>query len=112
MPMIKRSYTKEEKLAILKEAGIKGVTATLKKFGICPATYYCWRKKYDAMGEAGFHHGMTPVHLKEIKRLLKENKSLKELLAEKDLEGRLKDEALKKEYTWALRSRLKNGNYI
>ncbi len=101
MSMEKRTFTKEKKLEILKEATAHGVTATLEKFGIYPANYYSWRKKYDTMGEAGFRHGMTPAQLKEIKRLEKENKTLKELLAEKELEGRLKDEALKKKYAWA-----------
>ncbi len=53
------------------------------------------------MGEAGFRYGMTPPQLKEIRRLEKENKTLKELLAEKELEGRLIDKALKKKYAWA-----------
>jgi putative transposase len=99
--MEKRTFTKEEKLHLLKEASEQGVTATLEKHGIYPATFYSWKKKYDTMGEAGFRHGMTPAHLKEIKRLEKENDMLKKLLAEKELEGRLKDEALKKKYAWA-----------
>src|SRR6056297_3630482 len=101
MSMEKRSFTKEEKLAILKEASANGVTATLEKHGIYPATFYSWRKKFDTMGEAGFRHGMTPAQLKEIRRLEKENKMLKKILAEKELEGRLKDEMLKKKYAWA-----------
>ena len=101
MSMEKRAFTKEAKLAILKEAGEQGVTCTLEKHGIYPATYYSWKKKFEDMGEAGFRHGMTPEHLKEIKRLEKENEMLKRLLAEKELEGRLKDEALKKKYAWA-----------
>jgi len=102
--MEKRTFTKEQKLEILKEATAHGVTATLEKHGIYPATYYSWRKKFDTMGEAGFRHGMTPAQLKEIRRLEKENKTLKELLAEKELEGRLKDEALKKKYAWEKKS--------
>jgi len=35
------------------------------------------------MGDAGFQHGMTPAHLKEIRLLEKENGLLKKLLAEK-----------------------------
>ncbi len=101
MSMEKRTFTKEEKLHLLKEASEQGVTATLEKHGIYPATFYSWKKKYDTMGEAGFRYGMTPAHLKEIKRLEKENDMLKKLLAEKELEGRLKDEALKKKYAWA-----------
>jgi len=103
--MEKRTFTKEQKLEILKEARAHGVTATLEKHGIYPATYYSWRKKFDTMGEAGFRHGMTPAQLKEIRRLEKENKTLKELLAEKELEGRLKDESLKKKYAWEKKKR-------
>lgn len=101
MSMEKRTFTKEKKLEILKEATAHGVTATLEKYGIYPATYYSWRKKYDTMGEAGFRHGMTPAQLKEIKRLEKENKMLKDLVVKKDLEIALQDEALKKKYALA-----------
>ncbi|ALO13817.1 Transposase [Salinivirga cyanobacteriivorans] len=99
--MKKRKFTKEEKLQIIKEATEQGVNVTLEKHGIYPATYYGWKKKFETMGEAGFRHGMTPAQLKEIKRLEKENETLKKLLAEKELEGRLKDDMLKKKYAWA-----------
>jgi len=56
MSMEKRTFTKEEKLEILKEATAHGVTATLEKFGIYPATYYSWRKEYDTMGEVPCSH--------------------------------------------------------
>lgn len=99
--MKKRTFTKEEKLKILEEVKKNGVQATLDKFGIYPATYYSWKKKFETMGETGFQHGMSPMHLKEIRRLEKENNLLKKLLAEKDLEAHLKDELLKKKYPWA-----------
>ncbi len=54
---------------------------------------------------SGFRYGMTPEHLKEIKRLEKENNLLKKLLAEKELEGHLKDELLKKKRAWEKRNR-------
>ena len=73
--MKKRSFTKEEKLNILEEVKKNGVQATLDKFGIYPATYYSWKKKFETMGETGFRHGMIPAHLK--------------------------DELLKKKYPWA-----------
>ena len=98
---MKRVFTKEEKLLILKEAEEKGVKITLEKHAIYPATYYSWKRKYEEMGEAGFRHGITPEHIKEIRRLEKENATLKKLLAEKELEGHLKTELLKKKYAWA-----------
>jgi len=48
------------------------------------------------MGEEGFSHGMTPEQLKRIRELEKENRLLKEIVIQKELEGKLKDELLKK----------------
>ena len=96
----KKNIQKKEKLSILQEASENGVNVTLEKHGIYPATYYSWRKKFNEMGEVGLDHGMTKEHLKRIRELEKENSQLKEIVAEKELEGRLKDELLKKK--WAL----------
>ena len=54
----------------------------------------------ELMGDVGLSHGITPNHLKEIRRLKKENDQLKKLIVEKDLEAHLKDELLKKKYPW------------
>jgi Transposase. len=96
--MEKRKFTLEQKLAILKEVSENGVTVTLEKHGIFPATYYQWRKKLDTMGVEGFRHGMTPEQLKRIRELEKENNLLKEIIVQKELEGKLKDELLKKHF--------------
>ncbi len=98
MQMIKRTFTREQKLQIISEAKENGVAATLEKHGIYAASFYTWKKKLEAMGEEGLQHGMTPAHLKRIRQLEKENQLLKQLLAEKELEGRLKSELLKKQY--------------
>ena len=71
---------------------------TLEKHGIFPATYYQWKKKLDTMGVEGFNHGMTPEQLKRIRELEKENQFLKEIIIQKELEGKMKDELLKKRY--------------
>ena len=101
--MSKRTFTKQQKMSILKEASEQGVTKTLKKHGIYSATYYSWKEKFESMGEQGLDYGMTKAHLKRIRQLEKENRTLKELVAEKELEGKLKDELIKKKY--ALRKR-------
>ena len=38
--MEKRTFTKEEKLKIIKEASEQGVTPTLEKYNVFPASYY------------------------------------------------------------------------
>ena len=50
------------------------------------------------MGEEGFAHGMTKERLNKIKELEQEVDLLKQLLAEKEVESKLKDELLKKKY--------------
>jgi putative transposase len=94
--MEKRKFTTEEKLKIIKEASEQGVKLTLEKYSVFPASYYAWKKKMETMGEEGFSHGMTPDQLKRIRELEKENKLLKEIVIQKELEGKLKDELLKK----------------
>ncbi len=93
-----KKYTKEEKLKILKEAKRQGVKVTLEKYDLYPATYYYWKKKFEAMGSEGMDHGMTKERLRRIKQLEKEVAMLKEIVAEKELESKLKDELLKKKY--------------
>ena len=105
MMMNKRTFTKEEKLRIIKEASEQGVKVILEKYDLYPATYYSWKNKIEEMGEIGLQHGMNPQHLKRIRELEKENSALKQLLAEKELEGKLKSELLKKK--WALEKKRK-----
>jgi putative transposase len=99
----RKKFSKEEKLRIIEEVAAQGVKVTLDKYGVYPATFYEWKRKVEAMGEKGLDWGMTPEHLKEIRRLEKENQQLKELVAEQQLESKLKDELLKKKYPSARR---------
>jgi len=93
-----KKHTKAEKLSIIAEAGRKGVKVTLAKYGLYPATYYYWKKKLLVYGETGLEHRRLKGREAEMKRMEKENQMLKILLAEKELEGKLKDEMLKKKY--------------
>ncbi|HKK96155.1 MAG TPA: transposase [Anaerovoracaceae bacterium] len=93
-----KKFTKEEKLSIIQEAGENGVKVTLDKYDLYPATYYYWKKKLLLHGQDGLNHRTLKQQQVEIKKLSKENETLKILLAEKELEGKLKDEMLKKKY--------------
>jgi len=78
------------------------VQLTLRKYGIYPATYYSWRKKYLIGGEEGLADGAERKKDKQyIRKLEDEVGLLKELLAERELELALKDALLKKKYPWA-----------
>ncbi len=93
-----KKFSKEEKLAILDEGKRHGIKVTLAKYSLFPATYYYWRKKFNVYGEEGLTHQVVNDHEVLIKKLEKENEALKLMLAEKELESRLKDDLLKKKY--------------
>lgn len=100
--MEKRKWSKEEKLAILKEAEKEGIEVTLRKYGIYSSSYYTWRKKFRLEGESGLdaqERRRKDGHY--IRKLEDEVSLLKELLAEREMEIALKDELLKKKYPWA-----------
>ena len=94
----RRIFNKEEKLAILKEAEELGVRATLDKYDIYPGTYYYWKRQLFTSQDSASERQVLKSQSQTIKRLEKENQQLKILLAEKELESKLKDELLKKKY--------------
>jgi putative transposase len=91
-----KKFTKEEQLAILKEANETSVKATLEKYALYPATFYYWKKKHESQDADGLNHSSVKEKLKKLKELEKENRKLKELLAQEQLESALKNEMLKK----------------
>ena len=93
---IMQKRTKEEKEKLLLEIGRIGVVAGCRKYGLAPQTYYDWIEKYNAHGINGLEdrRGKTNEHL--LRKAEKQIKVLKEILAEKELELRMKDELLKK----------------
>jgi putative transposase len=95
--MEKRKWTKEEKLAILKEAEKEGIEVTLRKYGIYSSSYYSWRKKYRLEGAQGLEaQERRKKDGQYIRQLEDEVALLKELLADREMEIALKDELLKK----------------
>lgn len=97
--MKKRTWTQEEKLKIIAEAKSNGVSETLEKYGIYPATYYSWKKKLLIDGEEGLlDNDKRRLYKKRIEELEDQVSLYKQLLAEKELELALRDELLKKKY--------------
>lgn len=88
--------SKEEKEKIIFEIQRLGVVAGCRKHNLDPSSYYDWLDKYNAHGIEGLddRRGKSNEHL--LKQVEKENKLLKEMLAEKELEIKMKDELLKK----------------
>lgn len=88
--------TPEEKEKIILDIQRLGVVAGCRKHCISKTLYYDWLEKYTSNGLEGLFDRRGKSMDLMLKRLEKENKLLKEMLAEKELESRLKDELLKK----------------
>jgi len=95
--MTKRSFSVEEKISILEEAKLNGVSVTLRKFNIGSTLYYKWRDKFDLSGIDGLKSTYNRESV-EVKRLKDENLRLKRLLAEKEVELQIQGELIKKKY--------------
>ena len=91
-----RKWTAKEKEKILLEIQRLGVVIGCRKYNLSKSVYYTWVRRYNAFGLEGLEDRRGKRMDAQIKRLEKENKMLKELLAEKELESRMKDELLKK----------------
>ena len=92
--VMKRS--KEEKEKILLEIQKMGITAGCRKFGIAKSQYYDWLRRDNSFGLEGLEDRRKVNAERLNKQLQKENEMLKRLLAEKELESKMKDELLKK----------------
>jgi len=101
---LRRTFTTEEKLIILKEAAEQGVSITLEKHSIYTSVYYKWKKKYTEQQLENQAYGLSSEHLKRIRELEKEVQSYKELVAEKELQIRM-HEIIKKK--WVLEKKSK-----
>lgn len=86
---MKKRFTEEQIILILKEQEVGGKTAEIcRRHGISDATFYNWKAKYG---------GMDVSDAKRLKALEAENGKLKKLLAEAELDkAMLKDVLTKK----------------
>lgn len=100
MLMVKRLHkrTPQEKERMILDIQNLGVVAGCRKYGLARTLYYEWLNKYEASGLEGLEDRRGKNMDAHVKRLEKENRILKELLAEKELESKLKDELLKKKF--------------
>src|SRR5680860_1172001 len=98
-----RKWSLDEKLEILSSSEELGVVETCRKYSVSTGTFYSWRKKYESKGEEGLKVTYDNDS-KELKLSREENRILRKLLGNKEIELEVQRELLKKK-VWDVRSK-------
>ena len=92
----RRRWKAEEKLPLINEIREKGqIVETCRKYGVDPSMFYRWKEVFDIYGVDGLR-SRTRNSDPSIRKLTRENERLKKMLAEKELEVSMLQEAYKK----------------
>jgi len=92
-----KKWSLKEKLEILSLSEELGVVATCRKHGVSTGTFYSWKKKFELHGEAGLKVTYD-TKSKELKAAEEENRVLRKLLSDKEIELEVQRELLKKKF--------------
>jgi len=86
---VKKSKFSDEQIAFALKQAESGtrVSEICRKFGICEAAFYSWKKKFGGMGMA---------ELRRLRQLENENRRLKRLVADLSLDKEMLQEVLRK----------------
>jgi putative transposase len=91
-----KKWTIDKKIEILSEGEKKGVLQTCRLYEVGTTTYYDWKKKFELGGIEELKNKKIPKIDPELNKLLKENRLLKNIIADKELEIRIKNDLKKK----------------
>jgi len=92
-----KKWSLEEKIEILSSSEEIGVVEACRKYSLSTGTFYSWKKKYDNLGEAGLRVTYDSGS-KELKQSQEENRILRKLLGNKEIELEVQRELLKKKF--------------
>ena len=91
----RRNFSIEEKLALLREAEEIGITETCRRHDLSHSVINRWRHRFADAGVDGLQGGGTRVD-PQVRRLEEENRRLKKIIGDLQLELEIKSELLKK----------------
>ena len=92
-----KKWSLAEKLEILASSEELGIVETCRKYSVSSGTLYSWKKKHDNKGEADLKVTYD-TRSKELKQLEEENRILRKLLSNKEIELEVGRELLKKKF--------------
>ena len=91
----RRTFSVDQKLAIIQEADQNGITPTLRKHNLSHSVFLRWKNQFNTRGVSSLkpqYHKIDP----EVRALQEENARLKKIIGNQALELEFKTELLKK----------------
>ncbi|MFT4602857.1 MAG: putative transposase [Arenicella sp.] len=92
-----KRWTLGQKLEILTTSEEIGIVEACRKYGVSTGTFYSWRKKFDHKGEAGLIVTYD-TKSKELKEAEEENRILRNLLSDREIELEVQRQLLNKKF--------------
>lgn len=92
-----KKWTLEQKLEILSVSEEIGVVEACRNYSVSTGTFYSWKKKFELKGEAGLKVTYD-TNSKELKAAEEENRVLRKLLGDREIELEVQRELLKKKF--------------
>lgn len=92
-----KQWTLEQKLEILSKSEELGIVAACRQYSVSTGTFYSWKKKFEHKGEAGLKVTYQ-AKSKEHKAAEEENRVLRKLLSDREIELEVQRELLKKKF--------------
>jgi putative transposase len=92
-----KKWSLNQKLEILSVSEENGIVETCRKYGVSTGTFYSWKKKFEHQGESGLKVTYD-TKSKEHKQAEEENRILRKLLSNRDIELEVQRELLKKKF--------------
>jgi len=97
MSIVKRKWSEAQKLQIIQEVELQGLSETLRKYNLSQSLFHKWRRAYNGEGMAGLKPKYKTID-PAVRQLEVENERLKRIVAKQALEIEFKDELLKKSH--------------
>lgn len=95
---IRKRWSFEEKLEILSVYQKEGVGRTSRQYGVSTTMIYKWQRTFEEEGEAGLTGAKQKNDELRFNKLERENRELKSIVAEKELQLRIQEEIIKKNH--------------
>lgn len=92
----RKTWRKSEKLAAIHMADTEGIAKASRHFNVSQTSLYKWKQKFESLGESALESRGGDQLSKQNAQLLRENRMLKQIIAEKELQLMIQQALLKK----------------